>query len=206
MHDLARRRILQSAAALGLAAGLPYLAGPARAEGAGTTNTDRETRRTAMSQMIDAGMMRHLADEMEIRRVVDEIDNAVDAKARAACRSCFLDDIDVDFSSLVGGSPARIKADELVDGWRRNLYSDKKSHHMRSNHRVTIDGDRAEVFSKGYAFNRLPSPTGSDLWEVWGDYRHTLERTAAGWKVSGMALFVTYARGNERARDFAPQG
>lgn len=147
-----------------------------------------------------------LADEREIIRVVDGIDNAVDAKDWAACRAYFTDDINVDFTSLAGGKPARIKSDELVGGWRRNLYAEKKSHHMRSNHRVTITGDRAAVFSKGYAFNMLPSRTGSDLWEVWGDYRHTLERTARGWKVSGMTLSVTHSRGNERARDFVPQG
>ena len=40
----------------------------------------------------------------------------------------------------------------------------------------------------------------------WGDYRHTLVRTATGWKVSAMSLSVTYSQGNERARDFVPQG
>lgn len=146
-----------------------------------------------------------LADEMAIRLVVDEIDNAVDAKDWARCRGYFTEDINVDFTSLAGGQPARIKADQLVGGWRTNLYAEKKSHHMRSNHRITVNGNSAEVFSKGYALNKLPSKTGGDLWEVWGDYRHTLERTAGGWKVSGMTLAVTHARGNERARDFVPQ-
>lgn len=146
-----------------------------------------------------------LADEMAIRLVIDEIDNAVDAKNWARCREFFTDEIDVDFSSLAGGAPAHIKADELVGGWRKNLYSEKKSHHMRSNHRITVNGDKAEVFSKGYALNILPMKTGGDLWEVWGDYRHTLERTARGWRVTGMTLNVTHARGNERVRDFVPQ-
>ncbi len=159
-----------------------------------------------MQMDASAAMLQRLMDELEIRRVVDEIDNAVDAKDWAACRSYFADTIDVDFTSLAGGSPARIPSDDLVGAWRRNLYAEKQSHHMRSNHRVTIDGDRAEVFSKGYAFNMLPSRVGSDLWEVWGDYRHTLVRTASGWKVSAMALSVTYSQGNERARDFVPQG
>lgn len=42
------------------------------------------------------------------------------------------------------------------------------------------------------------------LWEVWGRYTHTLERTPEGWRCSGMALEVTHARGNERARDHRP--
>jgi len=146
-----------------------------------------------------------LADEMEIIRVVDDVDNTVDAKDWTTCRSYFLDEIDADFTSLAGGSPGRMKADDLVGGWKTNLYSDKKSHHMRSNHRIAINGDEAEVFSKGYALNMLPSETGSGLWEVWGNYYHTLRRTDEGWRVSGMSFIVTPARGNERARDFIPQ-
>lgn len=147
----------------------------------------------------------YIADELEIRHVVDEIDNAVDGKDWTACRSYFTDEIYADFTSLAGGEPGRMPADALVGAWQHNLYAEKLSHHMRTNHRITINGDQAEVFSKGYAFNMLPSPRGGDLWEVWGNYIHTLQRTPDGWKVSGMTFIVTYARGNERARDFVPQ-
>jgi ketosteroid isomerase-like protein len=152
----------------------------------------------------DSRLIQRIIDEAKIRRIVDEIDDAVDAKDWSRCRQFFMDDINVDFSSLTGGQPALIKSDELVGAWRTNLYADKKSHHMRSNHRITINGDKAEVFSKGYAFNQLMMKTGGDLWEVWGDYRHILEQTEQGWKVSGMSLSVTHARGNERTRDFVP--
>jgi len=145
-----------------------------------------------------------LVDREAIRRLVDEIDNAVDAKDWELCRSFFTDEIYADFTSLAGGEPGRIPADGLVGAWRTNLYADKKSLHMRSNHRITLNGDRAEAFSKGYALNILDRPTGSDLWEVWGNYTHTLERSSGGWKCSGMTFVVTYARGNEMARDFVP--
>ncbi len=145
-----------------------------------------------------------IVDEREIQHVVDEIDNAVDAKDWTRCRSYFTDEIYADFTSLAGGEPGRMPADALVGAWQHNLYADKLSHHMRTNHRIAIDGDEAEVFSKGYAFNMLPSSRGSDVWEVWGNYIHTLQRTPDGWKVSGMTFIVTYACGNERARDFVP--
>lgn len=148
---------------------------------------------------------RAIADHDAIRRVVDEIDNAVDAKDWELCRSFFTDEIYADFTSLAGGEPGRITADGLVGAWRTNLYSDKKSHHMRSNHRITVEGDRAEAFSKGYALNILDRPTGSGLWEVWGNYTHMLERSGEGWKCSGMTFIVTHARGNEAARDFVPE-
>ena len=148
----------------------------------------------------------HISDRTEIILVVDEIDNAVDAKDWQRCRGYFTDEIYADFTSLAGGSAGNITADDLVGAWATNLYADKLSHHMRTNHRVTIDGDRAEVFSKGYALNILRSrPTGSDLWEVWGNYTHTLKRTGEGWKCTGMTFVVIYARGNEMARDYLPQ-
>lgn len=107
-----------------------------------------------MNQHTDA-TVRHHFDQTEIITVVDEIDNAVDAKDWERCRSYFTDEIYADFTSLAGGSPGNMSADDLVGAWATNLYADKMSHHMRTNHRVTIDGDRAEVFSKGYALNIL---------------------------------------------------
>ena len=126
----------------------------------------------------------HLWDRIEIIRIVDEIDNAVDAKEWERCRGYFTDEIHADFTSLAGGSPGNMPADDLVGAWASNLYADKLSHHMRTNHRVTMDGDSAEVFSKGYALNILHWPTGSNLWEVWDDYTHTLELAGGAWKCS----------------------
>jgi hypothetical protein len=155
-----------------------------------------------LSEISDATNL--LVDEAEIRRVVDGIDLATDAKDWELCRGYFTDEIFADFTSLAGGEPGRIPADALVGAWRTNLYSDKRSHHMRTNHRITTNSDSAEVFSKGYALNILERDTGSDLWEVWGEYTHTMECTPEGWRCSGMTFVVTHARGNELARDFVP--
>lgn len=146
-----------------------------------------------------------VADELEIRRVVDEIDNSCDAKDWKRCRSFFADEIDVDFTSLAGGKPARIKADALIDAWRKNLFEAKKTCHLRSNHSIEITGDGATVFSKAYAFNLLERGRVKGLWEVWGNYTHTLERTAGGWKVSAMTLAVIYQRGNGKVREYIPK-
>ncbi len=156
-----------------------------------------------MTDSIQASMQR-LLDEAEIRRVVDGIDLATDAKDWALCRGYFTDEIYADFTSLAGGSPGRMPADDLVDAWNTNLYADKPSHHMRTNHRISVDGDEAEVFSKGYALNILDRDTGSDLWEVWGNYTHTLERTPGGWRCSGMTIVAIHARGNEMVRQYVP--
>jgi hypothetical protein len=146
-----------------------------------------------------------VVDELEVRRVVDGIDFDVDGKNWEAVQGHFADEIDVDFTSLAGGSPGRIRSADLIAAWSQSLFRDKLSHHMRTNHRITIAGDRAEVLSKGYAWNMLRVGSGSDLWETWGTYRHTLARGAEGWKVTGIEYHAHYSRGNEKIREYVPR-
>ncbi len=145
-----------------------------------------------------------IADELAIRLVVDEIDNSCDAKDWEKCRALFADEVAVDFTSLAGGEPAKISADDLIGGWQTNLFAEKKTFHQRGNHRIEIEGDSASVFSKAYAFNLLESGEVSGLWEVWGNYTHRLKRTETGWKCSAMKLEVIHQRGDERVRTYLP--
>ena len=145
-----------------------------------------------------------IADETDIRRIVDEIDNACDLKDWTKLRGYFTDEIDAAFMSLAGGAPEKMKADDLVEGWKTNLYAAKKSFHQRTNHSIKIKDDEAEVFSKAYAFNLLETGKVTGLWEVWGNYTHTLRRTEKGWRCSGMTLEVIYQRGDENVRNFVP--
>lgn len=68
-----------------------------------------------------SALIQQLADEREIIQIVDGVDVSVDAKDWTTCRAYFLDEIDVDFSSLVGGEPMYMKADDLVSGWQTVL-------------------------------------------------------------------------------------
>ncbi len=146
-------------------------------------------------------------DVAEMTRIADAIDSAVDAKDWTLARSFFIDEITVDFSSLVGGEPATIPADGLIAGWSGNLTAEKESFHLRGNHRVTFDGDdAATMLSHGYAWNRmergaLEENGGNPLWEVWGSYQHGFTRTDDGWKVNFMAFYATAERGNEFVRN-----
>lgn len=104
----------------------------------------------------------------------------------------------VDFTSLMGGAPASIPADALVAGWTAGLHAKKASHHMRTNHQIAMDGDRARVVSRGYAWNKLEGR--DDLWETWGVYEHALVRTPLGWKVDAMTYRALANRGDDAIR------
>jgi hypothetical protein len=146
----------------------------------------------------NAPSLQRLADELELQRIPTEVEIAVDRKDWAKARSHFADTIRVDFTSLVGGQPATIPADGLIQGWSANLKGNKQSLHIRGHALVTIAGDRATVTSNGYAWNRMPgAPDGSgDLWEVWGSYTHEMQRTGAGWKITAFTFQKTHERGS----------
>ena len=85
-----------------------------------------------------------LVDHAEMVRIADAIDAAVDAKQWDVARSLFTDEVRVDFTSLVGGAPATIPADSLIDGWSANLTAEKTSFQLRGSHRIQFeDADAA---------------------------------------------------------------
>lgn len=135
------------------------------------------------------------ADELAVQRVPAEIEIAVDGKDWKKARSHFADQVRIDFTSLAGGEPATISADELIRGWAANLGPNKQSHHQRGWGLVTIDGDKATIYSQGYAWNRMEG-NGDPLWEVWGNYTQELMRTSNGWKVTSFTFEKTHERGN----------
>lgn len=141
----------------------------------------------------------------ELIRIADGIDRAVDGKDWPHARAFFTDRIRVDFQSLSRQPPAEIAADDLIGAWSSNLTAAKASFHMRTNHMVTIAGDRARMTSAGYAWNRMEGLGEDPLWEVWGTYTHDFVRTPQGWRVAGMKLDVTHQRGNFRVRDTVPK-
>ena len=147
-------------------------------------------------------MNRDIAVADELRRVADELFITTDLKDWGAARALFVDGpIEVDMSSLVGGAPVEMTADQLIDGFRAGLHPGKVSHHLAANCRIRVEGDRAELWAHGYAWNRLPAlPPGTDLWETWGNYRLTYRREAERWRLDGFRYYSKLTRGNEAVR------
>jgi hypothetical protein len=145
---------------------------------------------------------RAAVDEAEIRRLTDELFITTDLKDWTAARALFADGpIEVDMSSLVGGGPVQLTADQLIAGFQAGLHPGKVSHHLATNFRIQVDGDRAELWGHGYAWNRVPAlPAGMDLWETWGNYRLSYRRVAGAWRLDGFRYYSKMTRGNEAVR------
>lgn len=141
-------------------------------------------------------------DESDLRRLADELFITTDLKDWTAVRALFVDGpIDVDMSSLAGGGPVCMTADDLIAGFRGGLHPGKISHHIAANYRISIEDDRAELWAHGYAWNRVPAlPASDDLWETWGNYRLSFRRNGDAWRLDGFRYFSKLTRGNDAVR------
>jgi len=149
--------------------------------------------------MLEPADERLLLDEREIRFIADELFILTDRKEWALARALFVDGtIEVDMSSLVGGRPVRVTAAQLFAGFAAGLHPQKQSHHMATNYRIRIEGERATLWAHGYSWNRLVGR--SELWETWGNYELGFAKTPMGWRLNAFRYIAKYNRGDDSIR------
>ncbi|HVW34750.1 MAG TPA: nuclear transport factor 2 family protein [Acidimicrobiia bacterium] len=103
-------------------------------------------------------------------------------------RSLFVDDATSDWF----GVRRQSSADEIV-GYIQPIFAHlSKTHHILGAFRTTVDGDTAEVRSKGRAYHVGTGPAADLFEESLCEYRIVAVRTAGGWRIAHLAekLFV----------------
>lgn len=75
--------------------------------------------------------------------VVTRMFFATDRRDWTAVRSAFADTVQLDYTSLNGGEPAAVPADDMVAGWKSLLSGfDATHHHVTATHRLSsVHGD-----------------------------------------------------------------
>ena len=158
----------------------------------------------------DIASVRTLLDRTAIVEVISNYATGLDARDWTLWRSVFLDEVVFDLESW-SGEPARpLAADRVVAAQARIFAELVTTQHFITNHRVTIDGDRARLLAHMRAEHWLAVPSGpSPRYTMFGFYDDKLVRTPAGWKIAEMQLNVTHTEGprfvmeeaQRRARD-----
>jgi len=144
-------------------------------------------------------------DRTEILETIYCYATGVDTKDWTLYRSIFTDEIEIDFSSWDGRPARRIKADEWLAGVETLFPGLDASQHSMTNPRVAIDGDRATCVMYVQAAHFLRNAEGDAEFTIGGFYTDQLVRTAAGWKLCGVKLTVTWSRGNKHIMALAAQ-
>ena len=128
----------------------------------------------------------------EVERTVHELFIATDEKDWPRVRAVFADRVDFDVTSLVGGEPATLPAEQIVDGWREGLKDVPFIHHQIGNMQVDMRGrGEAEVFCYGMATHHNPDAEKKTTWFV-GSYDLRLSRVGGEWKISAFRFNSKY--------------
>jgi len=143
--------------------------------------------------MRDEGLPSPLEDRAAVIEVVLGFARALDVKDWAACRRCFADEIETDYSDLRGEPPAIVKADDFV-AQRRAALGRLKTLHLSANHLVTLDGDHALCVSAA-VIHRFRPEDGARF-DTYCAYTHALVRGASGWKIHKVKQTVYWNTGN----------
>lgn len=111
------------------------------------------------------------------------------------CRQSFAERVEFDYSSLVGGEPAVIAADQQMQQWSAFFASTfKTTQHILGSHVVVVNGDRATCLSNFQAHHTYLDPS-KGVWVLSGFYNHELVREGGSWQISKMKMTWTWEDG-----------
>ena len=147
--------------------------------------------------------MEAVLDRMGVIEVVNNVGFYADMHEWHKLRQCYADELELDYTSLVGGEPARLRADDLIAAWMSSLTQYQATQHMVTNHRVEISGTRATCIAYVQASHWLPNDSGNPMWEVNGYYRYTLVRDGSSWKITRHIFNARMVTGSRQILDRA---
>jgi len=146
--------------------------------------------------LTDDPALQAILDREKITETVTRIANHADAQEWELLRTCFTDEIDVDYTSLAGGQPSVVKVDDLITSWRDTLAGFDATQHQVTNFVVTLAGDEAQVNAYIRTDHFLSGAAGGDHWLVLGTYDYRLVRLDGGWRVRATKLTLKHLEGN----------
>lgn len=146
---------------------------------------------------IDDARVQRLVDRAEINDVQLRYASGTDSHDWELFRSCFTEEVEVDFSDGFGQPVVRMKADDWVQGTAPRMESFKATQHMITNLVITFDGDdQATCVAYVRASHHLPNSTGDSDQTVYGYYTNRFERTSSGWRIAKVKLTALWMTGN----------
>jgi hypothetical protein len=142
-----------------------------------------------------------LLDRYEISDMIIRFAMALDLQDWSLLRSCFTDEIEVNYFDFRGEPPSRKKAEDFVDE-RREALTGLKTQHISTNHMITVDGSTATCISCAVIYRFHPEKNEENTFNTHGYYQHTLIRTPRGWKICKIKQTVFWNAGNAEVHGF----
>ncbi len=130
-----------------------------------------------------------------ITETVSRLFIAVDKRDWETVAAIFDDTILLDYTSMAGGEPESLTADQIIEAWKGFLPGFHQTHHQLGNFVVESDDRSARVFCYGTATHFLENESGNNVWTVVGSYDLDLIKKDR-WRLSRMKFNLKYIDGN----------
>ncbi|HEY0945791.1 MAG TPA: nuclear transport factor 2 family protein [Opitutaceae bacterium] len=139
------------------------------------------------------------SDKSAVADCVATMLHAIDVLDWTIVRESFTTQVDVDYTSLFGGSPSTTQAEDLIKTWRELLPGFDATQHLIgpvvvTRDRATDNRVTAETHVRGY--HRITAADGGETWMVAGHYTMGLAHEAGQWRICSIKLSAFYQEGN----------
>ena len=123
--------------------------------------------------------------------------HAIDELDWAQVRACLADRVRVDYAELFGGEAETLSGDELVQRWQGLVPGFDATQHVTGPCLLEEDAHGGlRVRTHVRAYHRIADAEGGPTWGVHGHYAAPVERSDAGWRITGITLRLFYQEGN----------
>jgi hypothetical protein len=123
-----------------------------------------------------------------------------------AVRECFADRVLFDMTSMTGGKPALLAADDIVAAWKRGLEPLAAVHHQVGNFLIDLRGSEAQATCYGIASHYLPNPSNANTRAFVGSYDMHLVWQQSRWLIDEFRFDLKYTEGNRDLEAAAGRG
>lgn len=137
-----------------------------------------------------------LAERAAVMDVITALFVETDNRNWPAVLECLAPRVQFDMSSLSGGEPTTIAADDIVAAWDRGLRPLQAVHHQVGNFRIRVDGGRATVACYGVAFHYVRTRSGRNTRTFVGSYDFDLEKQDRRWRITLFRFNLKFLDGN----------
>jgi SnoaL-like protein len=140
--------------------------------------------------------VRHLVEKDRIIDTINQLFIATDNRDWATVRGCLADTVFLDMTSLAGGRPSSMTAEQVAAGWEQGLRSIEAVHHQAGNYRVDVEGREATAFCYGTASHYRKTRSGRNTRVFVGSYDFHLQLTEGRWQIDSFRFNFKYVEGN----------
>ena len=151
-----------------------------------------------MSEKLVQEQLSALVDRACIIDLVCKFAVRIDRRRWDDLASCFAAEIEL--NTIRTGRWVRMERTRLIEVLRGAFESYTATQHVSANHQVTIDGDRAAVWSTLNATHYLKGAERGEFQQQVGYYEYHLVRDD-GWKITKVQQFPHWQRGNQEIFD-----